>query len=110
MNFFEGELRQMFGNAESISDAKFVGRTMLGKLDDDLQDHNAPDLIFEVYPYHLGGDEDQHQDQAHHKPVGQQYRRRGGFLGDADKMIAEAPEDVAQIAAKQGPQGSQLGR
>lgn len=36
MNFFEGELRQMFGNAESISDAKFVGRTMLGKLDDDL--------------------------------------------------------------------------
>ncbi len=36
MNFFEGELRQMFGNTESISDAKFVGRTMLGKLDDDL--------------------------------------------------------------------------
>ena len=36
MNFFEGELRQMFGNAENISDAKFVGRTMLGKLDDDL--------------------------------------------------------------------------
>jgi len=36
MNFFEGELRQMFSNAESISDAKFVGRTMLGKLDDDL--------------------------------------------------------------------------
>ena len=36
MNFFEGELRQMFGNAESISDAKFVGKTMLGKLDDDL--------------------------------------------------------------------------
>ena len=36
MNFFEGELRQMFGNAKSISDAKFVGRTMLGKLDDDL--------------------------------------------------------------------------
>lgn len=36
MNFFEGELRQMFGNAKSISDAKFVGKTMLGKLDDDL--------------------------------------------------------------------------
>ena len=36
MNFFEGELRQMFGDAENISDAKFVGRTMLGKLDDDL--------------------------------------------------------------------------
>lgn len=36
MNFFEGELRQMFGNAENISDVKFVGRTMLGKLDDDL--------------------------------------------------------------------------
>ena len=36
MNFFEGELRQMFGNAENISDAKFVGKTMLGKLGDDL--------------------------------------------------------------------------
>ena len=36
MNLFEGELRQMFGNAENISDAKFIGRTMLGKLDDDL--------------------------------------------------------------------------
>ncbi len=36
MNFFESELRQMFGNAENISDAKFIGRTMLGKLDDDL--------------------------------------------------------------------------
>ena len=36
MNFFEGELRQMFGNAENISEAKFVGRTMLGKLGDDL--------------------------------------------------------------------------
>ena len=36
MNFFEGELRQMFGDAENISDPKFVGRTMLGKLDDDL--------------------------------------------------------------------------
>ena len=37
MNFFEGELRQMFGNAENISDAVFVGRTMLGKLDDELR-------------------------------------------------------------------------
>ena len=36
MNFFDSELRQMFGNAENISDAKFIGRTMLGKLDDDL--------------------------------------------------------------------------
>ena len=36
MNFFEGELRQMFGNAENISNAKFVGKTMLGKLGDDL--------------------------------------------------------------------------
>ena len=36
MNFFESELRQMFGDAENISDAKFIGRTMLGKLDDDL--------------------------------------------------------------------------
>ena len=37
MNFFESELRQMFGDAENISDAVFVGRTMLGKLDDELR-------------------------------------------------------------------------
>lgn len=37
MNFFESELRRMFGDAENISDAVFVGRTMLGKLDDELR-------------------------------------------------------------------------
>ena len=37
MNFFESELRRMFGDAENISDAEFVGRTMLGKLDDELR-------------------------------------------------------------------------
>ena len=37
MNFFENELRRMFGDAENISDAVFVGRTMLGKLDDELR-------------------------------------------------------------------------
>lgn len=36
MNFFEGELRRMFGDADIISDAKFVGKTMIGKLDDEL--------------------------------------------------------------------------
>ena len=37
MNFFESELKRMFGDAENISDAVFVGRTMLGKLDDELR-------------------------------------------------------------------------
>ena len=37
MNFFESELRRMFGDAENISDAVFVGRTMLGKLDGELR-------------------------------------------------------------------------
>ena len=37
MNFYEQEMRQMFGNTDIIQDAKFVGKTMLGKLDDDLR-------------------------------------------------------------------------
>ena len=37
MNFFEGELRQMFGHNSIIHDSKIVGRTLLGKLDDDLR-------------------------------------------------------------------------
>ena len=37
MNFFEGEMRQMFGGTDIIKDAKFTGRTMLGKLDDELR-------------------------------------------------------------------------
>ena len=37
MNFYEKEMRQMFGDSDIIHDAKFVGRTMLGKLNDDLR-------------------------------------------------------------------------
>lgn len=37
MNFFEGELRLMFGNNSIIQDPKIVGRTLLGKIDDDLR-------------------------------------------------------------------------
>lgn len=37
MNFYEQEMRQMFGDTDMIRDAKFAGRTMLGKLDDDLR-------------------------------------------------------------------------
>lgn len=37
MNFFEGELQLMFGNNSIIHDPKIVGRTLLGKLDDDLR-------------------------------------------------------------------------
>lgn len=37
MNFFEKELCQMFGDSDILHDAKFVGKTMLAKLDDDLR-------------------------------------------------------------------------
>ena len=37
MNFFEGELQRMFGGNDIISEPKIVGRTLLGKLDDDLR-------------------------------------------------------------------------
>lgn len=37
MNFFEQEMRRMFGDTDIIRDAKFVGKTMLGRLDDDLR-------------------------------------------------------------------------
>ena len=37
MNFFEGELRLMFGNNCIIDEPKIVGRTLLGKIDDDLR-------------------------------------------------------------------------
>lgn len=37
MNFFEKEMRQMFDAADNISDKKFIGKTMIGKLDDELR-------------------------------------------------------------------------
>ncbi len=37
MNFFEKEMRQMFDDEAMFHDAKFVGKTMLAKLDDDLR-------------------------------------------------------------------------
>lgn len=37
MNFYEQQMRQMFGSTDIIHDAKFVGKTMLGKLDDELR-------------------------------------------------------------------------
>lgn len=37
MNFFEKEMRQMFGDSDILHDAKFVVKTMLAKLDDDLR-------------------------------------------------------------------------
>ena len=37
MNFFEKELRNMFGKSEMLQDAKFCGRVMLSRLDDDLR-------------------------------------------------------------------------
>lgn len=36
MNFFERELRNMFEDSDMIEEAKFCGRTMLAKLDDEL--------------------------------------------------------------------------
>lgn len=37
MNFYEQQMRQMFGDTDIIQNAKFVGKTMLGKLDDELR-------------------------------------------------------------------------
>lgn len=37
MNFFEKEMRQMFEDNDLLQDAKFLGKTMLAKLDDDLR-------------------------------------------------------------------------
>ena len=37
MNFFEREMRMMFSDNDIIQDAKFCGKTMLGKIDDDLR-------------------------------------------------------------------------
>ena len=37
MNFIEKDLCQMFGDSDILHDAKFVGKTMLAKLDDNLR-------------------------------------------------------------------------
>lgn len=37
MNFYEKEMRSMFGDSDIIHDAKFSSRTMLGKLDEELR-------------------------------------------------------------------------
>ncbi len=37
MNFYEKEMRSMFGHTDIIQDPKFCGKLMLGKLDDDLR-------------------------------------------------------------------------
>ncbi len=37
MNFFEKEMRSFFECSDIIQEAKFSGKTMLGKLDDDLR-------------------------------------------------------------------------
>ena len=37
MNFFEKEMREMFGNSELLRDAKFCGKEMMTKLDEDLR-------------------------------------------------------------------------
>lgn len=37
MNFYEKEMRTMFDGSGLIHDARFCGRTMLGKLDDELR-------------------------------------------------------------------------
>jgi hypothetical protein len=37
MNFFEKEMRQMFGDSDIFQEPKFTGKTMLAKLDDELR-------------------------------------------------------------------------
>lgn len=37
MNFFEKEMREMFGKSKLLHDAKFCGKMMIAKLDEDLR-------------------------------------------------------------------------
>ena len=37
MNFYEKEMREMFGNKDLLQDAKFCGKMMLAKLDEELR-------------------------------------------------------------------------
>ncbi len=37
MNFYEQELRKLFGGSDVIHDAKYCGKTLLGKIDDELR-------------------------------------------------------------------------
>ena len=37
MNFYEKEMRTLFGDTDIIHDARFCGRTMIGELDDELR-------------------------------------------------------------------------
>lgn len=37
MNFYEQEMRKFFSDSDVISDQKYCGKTMLGRLDDDLR-------------------------------------------------------------------------
>lgn len=37
MNFYEKEMRQMFGDSDIFQEPKFTGKTMLAKLDDELR-------------------------------------------------------------------------
>ena len=37
MNFFEKELRNLFGNSSMLRDAHYCGRTCLAKLDENLR-------------------------------------------------------------------------
>ena len=37
MNFFEHEMRKLFGNSPVIQEAKYCGKTLIGKVDDELR-------------------------------------------------------------------------
>jgi hypothetical protein len=37
MNFFEHEMRRLFGDSPVIQDAKYCGKTLIGKVDDELR-------------------------------------------------------------------------
>lgn len=37
MNFFEQEMRRLFGDSPVIQDAKYSGKTLIGKVDDELR-------------------------------------------------------------------------
>ena len=45
MNFFEKEMRQMFDDNDIFQDAKFVGKTMLAKLDESFGCHQIQHCV-----------------------------------------------------------------
>lgn len=86
-------------------------KEVVGKLECNQQEGRTPFFAPETDFHNPGCHQNQHQNAAHHKPMGQQQTGLGGiYLGNVDVAIAETPQDVAQIAAQQGQKRLDFGR